>query len=618
MFVNLISRLFRRINRWREWYELPFILSVINLGLLRVHYRENNLFDTERNRRETDDQGNLDVRRNRTLDGSHNDLKKPTMGSAGTRFGRNVPINETFGETGDGLLTPSPREISRKLLTRTTFQPASTLNLLAAGWLQFMVHDWFSHGKNERDNPIRIPLEDDDDWHERDGMTIRRTQRDQQTVPGDEGQPATYRNTETQWWDGSQIYGSKPTRADLIRSGGGTDPAPDGKIFLDDQGRLPLDDKTKVELAGVNGNWWIGLSVLHTVFAREHNAIVDDLQAHYPKRRGDSEWLFHKARMINAALLAKIHTVEWTPALLNTPELRTAMRGQWWGLLDEWFTNAHGRVGESEVFSGIIGSPQDHHSASYAITEEFAAVYRMHSLIPDDFSFRKLVDNAPLGDPQTLPEVSGRKVQDLYKMIETHDGNFNDILYSLGTENPGALTLHNFPKHLQTLQKQPGSESQWKPGDPDRVVDLGAIDILRDRERGVPRYCQFRRLIGMKAPRDFYELRQMVTEPAWADQLERIYGDVEKIDLLIGTLAERVPPGFAFGDTAFRIFILMASRRLKSDRFYTDDYTPEVYTEAGLTWIRDNGMASVLSRHCPALAPKLGAVRNAFFPWPLS
>lgn len=59
----------------------------------------------------------------------------------------------------------------------------------------------------------------------------------------------------------------------------------------------------------------------------------------------------------------------------------------------------------------------------------------------------------------------------------------------------------------------------------------------------------------------------------------------------------------------------MASRRLKSDRFFTDDYTPEMYTPVGLDWIADNTMKSVISRHLPQLAPRLKDVRNAFFPW---
>jgi len=75
------------------------------------------------------------------------------------------------------------------------------------------------------------------------------------------------------------------------------------------------------------------------------------------------------------------------------------------------------------------------------------------------------------------------------------------------------------------------------------------------------------------------------------------------------------PKGFGFSDTAFRIFILMASRRLNSDRFFTTDYTPRVYTRAGLDWIDDNDMTSVLLRHFPNLLPALRTSRNAFAPW---
>ena len=64
----------------------------------------------------------------------------------------------------------------------------------------------------------------------------------------------------------------------------------------------------------------------------------------------------------------------------------------------------------------------------------------------------------------------------------------------------------------------------------------------------------------------------------WQRELQEVYGHVEKVDLLVGMHAETPPPGFAISDTAFRIFILMAGRRIKSDRFFTDDFTPEVYT----------------------------------------
>ena len=78
--------------------------------------------------------------------------------------------------------------------------------------------------------------------------------------------------------------------------------------------------------------------------------------------------------------------------------------------------------------------------------------------------------------------------------------------------------------------------------------------------------------------------------------------------------AEKKPNGFAFSDTAFRIFILMASRRLNSDRFFTGDYTPAVYTEQGLQWIADNTMATVLLRHWPELRPAMRGVDERLRP----
>ena len=163
-----------------------------------------------------------------------------------------------------------------------------------------------------------------------------------------------------------------------------------------------------------------------------------------------------------------------------------------------------------------------------------------------------------------------------------------DAIYSFGTSHPGAITLHNYPRFLQTLEKQESG----------RLVDLAAIDILRDRERGVPRYNQFRRLVH-KPPVTSFDT--MTDNPTWATQLREVYnGQIEDVDLMIGLYAETPPPGFGFSDTAMRIFILMASRRLKSDRFFTTDYTPAVYTPEGMAWIDDNTMSTVLLAPFPS------------------
>ena len=63
------------------------------------------------------------------------------------------------------------------------------------------------------------------------------------------------------------------------------------------------------------------------------------------------------------------------------------------------------------------------------------------------------------------------------------------------------------------------------------------------------------------------------------------------------------------------LIILMASRRLKSDRFFTDDYRAEIYTREGIDWVESNTMISVLTRHYPELAPAMYGIESAFNPW---
>src|SRR5919197_352379 len=530
----------------------------------RVNMREHNLSDTERDPSLLKPLGGASPRDQRAADGSDNDLGCPWMGMSLARFGRNVPIADTFGEQPPELYEPNPRQVSRDLLARRSFVPVPHLNVFVPAWLQFMVHDWLSHGGGDTAQPPhRLPLPPGDDWPPPD-MTILHTLPDDRHSPADQGQPATYRNTETHWWDGSQIYGSDLEIQRTVR----TDPAtgqvrPDGKLHLDERGHLPVDATSDVpnqELAGVNGNWWIGLSVMQTLFAREHNSIVDRLRIDYPT--ADGEWLFQ-------------------PALLNSPEGRFAMRGNFWGLLGEEYARAYGRLGSGEVLSGIPGSPTDHHAAPYAMTEEFTAVYRMHSLLPDAFSFRRHEDGSHLGTSDFMT-VAGGGARELYSKVA-----YDDVLYSLATSHPGALVLHNYPDGLRMLRKKENV-----------FIDLAATDVLRDRERGVPRYCAFRRYLGMQVPKSFAEL---TSDPQWQREVAAVYKSVEDVDLLVGMHCETAPPGFGFSDTAFRIFILMASPRLKSDRFFTNDFTPKVYTPAGFAWIEQNSFRSVLERHCGAL-----------------
>ena len=129
----------------------------------------------------------------------------------------------------------------------------------------------------------------------------------------------------------------------------------------------------------------------------------------------------------------------------------------------------------------------------------------------------------------------------------------------------------------------------------------------------MPRYNQFRRLLHKGPVKSIDELTDNLE---WRKQIKQVYNnDLESVDLMTGLYAEPLPEGFGFSETAFRIFILMASRRLKSARFFTDDFRPEIYTEFGIDYLRKNTMLHVLKRHHPQLAPALDGVQNAFAPW---
>lgn len=655
------------LNLFLAWFRLWRWLGVWNLVAIRFLMRWRNLYDTSKLARPNPDGDPRALRWDsrylfqRTADGTFNDLEEPRMGSANTRFARNVPFNRLLNRSdiekqlqdpGSQLLTPNPREVSRQLLTRDRFKPATSLNLLAAAWIQFQVHDWFNHRRQEpKDHKhysskdhIAIPLDKGDPWPDaqdeprdpqRPGqrwMWIRKTEADSTREPipsnppqpDDPPDPPTFINTETHWWDGSQLYGSSPERqGDLRAFTGGKlqleNLEKDGKIVGK---RLPPEknkDFPGVDLTGFNDNWWVGLSLFHTLFALEHNVICDRLIEAYPG--WDDERLFQTARLINVAVMAKIHTVEWTPAILGHPTLLIGMRANWWGILTERLTKSIGRFkilgGVQEEISGIPASEKDHHTAPYYLTEEFVAVYRMHPLIPDRYRFYS-AQNDELLTACSLGEIHGNKTRDFMKGIA-----FEDLFYSFGLAHPGAVTLNNFPRALQQFTRiKEGSITNER-------LDLGAIDVMRDRERAVPRYNQFRRFLLMLPAYSYRRLvglpllpwfssltkREIEDRKKWAKELEQLYPDPELLDLMVGLFAEKRPKGFGFSETAFRIFVLMAPRRLKSDRFFTTDYKPEVYTPIGIDWIDKNGLKSLLQRHFPALSGTIADVANPFIPW---
>jgi hypothetical protein len=129
--------------------------------------------------------------------------------------------------------------------------------------------------------------------------------------------------------------------------------------------------------------------------------------------------------------MAKIHTVEWTPAVISHPTTRLAMNINWWGLAGERITKRFGRLSANDVISGIPGSETNHHGVPYSLTEEFVAVYRMHPLLPDDFTFRSLPDDS------VLTELTFRDLG----ALNTRPGSRSSALRTRSTRSDSAIRV---------------------------------------------------------------------------------------------------------------------------------------------------------------------------------
>lgn len=144
--------IFHFINKFVSWFKLPAILGALNLAIMRIELRGYNLHDgyasasAQGNSHDErmDDERYLNARHS---DGKFNSLELPLMGCAGMRFGRNFPRRYCQRPTEEKLWTPNPRVVSERFMARKPggFIPATTLNLLAAAWIQFQTHDWFNH-----------------------------------------------------------------------------------------------------------------------------------------------------------------------------------------------------------------------------------------------------------------------------------------------------------------------------------------------------------------------------------------------------------------------------------------------------------------------------------------
>ena len=382
VFLTLRGRN-READKHVGWHRMPLPLGMLTLIGLRDRLRAKNLYDTGHGGHELPEPATTAHLTARTIDGTFNDLDDPRMGSHRRRFGRNVPLEHTAAEPEPAILDAEPardqpraadaRRASSRRRRSTCSPPRGSSSRSTTG---------SATARTTEAAVARSALDDDDPWPEQP-MAIQRTPPRPARADPDGGRRRSCTGRHALVGRLADLRQRRRVRSDALR------PDEDGKLRSTRTGLLPEDSRRTLDLTRPRRELSGSGSACCTRSSRcEHNAICDRLRAEYPT--WTDEQLFDKARLVNAALIAKIHTVDWTPAILAHPTTCSRCARTGGASPASGSTSSSAGSAAARSFSGIPGSPTDHHGAPYSLTEEFVAVYRMHPLIPDDFEFRSL------------------------------------------------------------------------------------------------------------------------------------------------------------------------------------------------------------------------------------
>ncbi|KAJ8753723.1 hypothetical protein K2173_026399 [Erythroxylum novogranatense] len=588
---TLLFYVIHLVDKLGLWHRLPVLGGLVYLGIRRHLHQRYNLLHVGGTTGKKYDTNEVSYR---TADGKCNHPIDDSVGSYGTFFGRNMlPATSAYE-----LLDPHPTFVANKLLGRKKFiDSGKQFNVIACSWIQFMIHDWIDHMEDTQQVEIKAPEELED------GCPLKSFKffETKKVSTGSSCSEIGFVNTRTPWWDGSVIYGNNEDGMRRVRT------FKDGKLKIAGDGLLEHDEKG-IPISGDVRNYWAGFSLLQALFVKEHNAVCDMLKEYYPDL--DDEKLYRYARLVTSAVIAKIHTIDWTVELLKTDTLLAGMRISWYGFLGKKIKDLFGHFA-GPLLSGLVGlrKPRDH-GVPYSLTEEFVSVYRMHSLLPDKLVLRDIkgttsgFECAPVIQEVPMVEMVGKEGEKRLSRL-----GMEQVLVSMGHQACGALTLWNYPSWMRNLVTHDvNGEDRSDP------VDMAVMEIYRDRERGVARYNEFRRNL-MMIPISKWE--ELTDDEEVIQALYEVYGnDVEKLDLQIGLHAEKKIKGFAISETAFFIFLLIASRRLEADRFFTTNFNSQTYTQKGLEWVnKTETLKDVLDRHFHGLTKKWMRCSSAFSVW---
>ncbi|HZS24568.1 MAG TPA: peroxidase family protein [Gaiellaceae bacterium] len=555
----------------------------------------------------------------RSLDGSGNNLAHPTWGAANTQYIRVAPPNYADG-IGAMVAGPPTRYLSNRIFNDVGQNLFSENGVTQMGWLwgQFIDHDIGLRDETPAERvPIAFDAHDPLETFRDDFGTI-----DFARTPAAPGTGVTTRrqqlNTISSYIDASQVYGTTNARLDWLRAGSADgDPTNNSAMLLLPGGYLPREDARgnaaaappmdlfagqvanparAVEAGDVRANENIGLTGMQTLLAREHNRIVSLL----PNVLSQED-KFQVARRVVGAEIQYITYNEFLPNLgVKLPAYKGYDPGVNASIGNEFASfgfRAHSMVhGEIEP-SAPAGTWTAAQLAAFQkqgiqIENDGATVTLVIPLV-DAFGNPDLVEQVGLG-----PLLEGLAAEREYRNDEQIDNSLRSVLFQV--PKPGALD--------PTVCGSPVIDPSCFVG----VSDLGAIDVQRDRDHGMPSYNDARAAFGL--PRvtsftaitgestaalpagmtinnphilDFVQLRDDhgnviplgspdaqedavvgVRRSTLASRLKAIYGNVNAVDAFVGMVSEAHVAGTEFGPLQLAMWRQQFAALRDGDRFF--------------------------------------------------
>jgi hypothetical protein len=546
-----------------------------------------------------------------SLNGINNNPFFPTLGAVNTKYLRIGSARYADGKS-QMVAGPDPRYVSNRIFNDVNANVFSERGVTQWGnvWGQFVDHN-VGH-RDENGTSANLPFTATDPL-ESFTNTLGYIPFNRSAAAPNTGvtNARQHLNTETAFLDAEAVYGATDTRLDWLRDGT-VDGNPDNNAatMMMPGGYLPkasvrgnastapvmavdgrlLSHPGDARVAGdVRANEQAALTAVQTLFAREHNRVVSLLPSTM-----SAENKFQLARAVVIAEIQYITYTEFLPAMgVSLPSYQGYDPYLDPSTAHEFATvgyRAHSFIhGEIETTTNVSRYSQSTLDALAAQGVEVALDGSNVTIaVPDNVLFFNpgLVEQIQLG-----PIMTGITGESDYRNDELIDNQLRSVLFQVPVPGNGDCL-----------------DGPDMPACFNGVVDLGAIDLQRGRDHGMPTYNQMRNAYGLASKTSFTSITgestdvfptglginspscldilqafdingnpttvdadnatRIVRRCTLAAKLKAIYGSVSNIDAFVGMMSEKHVTGSELGELQLAIWKDQFGAARDGDRFF--------------------------------------------------